>query len=82
MLLLLLKDLWTGDLPLGGESSIGRGRLRGLEAKLCDQENVIAEFKGNGPQVQLVAGDRTALNDDVAALKAALTNKESANAAA
>lgn len=34
LLLLLLKDLWTGDLPLGGESSIGRGRLQGLEATL------------------------------------------------
>lgn len=34
LLLLLLKDLWTGDLPLGGESSVGRGRLRGLSAKL------------------------------------------------
>lgn len=29
MLLLLLKDLWTGDLPLGGEAGAGRGRLRG-----------------------------------------------------
>lgn len=27
LLLLLLKDLWTSDLPVGGESSIGRGRL-------------------------------------------------------
>ena len=33
LLLLLLKDLWTGDLPLGGEISVGRGRLRG---KSCD----------------------------------------------
>jgi len=32
LLLLLLKDLWTGDLPLGGESSVGRGRLDGLSA--------------------------------------------------
>ncbi len=32
LLLLLLKDLWTGDLPVGGESSVGRGRLRGLAA--------------------------------------------------
>jgi CRISPR/Cas system CMR subunit Cmr4 (Cas7 group RAMP superfamily) len=32
LLLLLLKDLWTGDLPLGGTVSIGRGRLRGLAA--------------------------------------------------
>jgi CRISPR/Cas system CSM-associated protein Csm3 (group 7 of RAMP superfamily) len=34
LLLLLLKDLWTSDLPLGGESGIGRGRLRGLSAQL------------------------------------------------
>jgi CRISPR/Cas system CMR subunit Cmr4 (Cas7 group RAMP superfamily) len=34
LLLLLLKDLWTSDLPLGGTSSIGRGRLRGIKATL------------------------------------------------
>ena len=34
LLLLLLKDLWSGDLPLGGGASVGRGRLRGLEASL------------------------------------------------
>lgn len=34
LVLLLLKDLWTGDLPLGGESSIGRGRLRGYDASV------------------------------------------------
>lgn len=34
LLLLLLKDLWANDLPIGGESSIGRGRLCGKEATL------------------------------------------------
>jgi CRISPR/Cas system CSM-associated protein Csm3 (group 7 of RAMP superfamily) len=34
LLLLLLKDLWTQDLPVGGESSIGRGRLKGIKADL------------------------------------------------
>ncbi|HAG82177.1 MAG TPA: hypothetical protein DCL61_13680 [Cyanobacteria bacterium UBA12227] len=34
LLLLLLKDLWTQDLPVGGESSIGRGRLQGKDANL------------------------------------------------
>lgn len=34
LLLMLLKDLWTGDLPLGGEASIGRGRLSGRGAVL------------------------------------------------
>lgn len=34
LLLLLLKDLWTSDLAIGGESSIGRGRLKGISASL------------------------------------------------
>ncbi|MCI0389625.1 MAG: RAMP superfamily CRISPR-associated protein [Acidobacteria bacterium] len=34
LLLLVLKDLWLGDLPLGGASSIGRGRLCGQTATL------------------------------------------------
>ncbi|RIK36173.1 MAG: hypothetical protein DCC55_28115 [Chloroflexi bacterium] len=34
LLLLLLKDLWTGDLPLGGGSNIGRGQLKGERATL------------------------------------------------
>lgn len=34
LLLLVLKDLWTGDLPLGGESSVGRGQLEGQCAVL------------------------------------------------
>ncbi|MCL4424051.1 MAG: RAMP superfamily CRISPR-associated protein [Firmicutes bacterium] len=37
ILLLLLKDLWTGDIPLGAESSVGRGRLTGRRAKLVWQ---------------------------------------------
>ena len=39
LLLLLLKDLWTGDLPIGGESSIGRGRLQGICADITYQGN-------------------------------------------
>ncbi|MFY9224929.1 MAG: RAMP superfamily CRISPR-associated protein [Blastocatellia bacterium] len=40
LLLLLLKDLWTGDLVIGGQSSVGRGRLKGKEAylKLVDKD--------------------------------------------
>ncbi|MGF1674991.1 MAG: RAMP superfamily CRISPR-associated protein [Rivularia sp. (in: cyanobacteria)] len=34
LLLLLLKDLWTGDLNVGGTSSIGRGRLQGKTATI------------------------------------------------
>ncbi len=32
LLLLVLKDLWTGDLPVGGEKNIGRGVFKGLGA--------------------------------------------------
>ena len=30
LLLLILKDLWTGDLAIGGEKNIGRGVLKGV----------------------------------------------------
>jgi CRISPR/Cas system CSM-associated protein Csm3 (group 7 of RAMP superfamily) len=36
VLLLVLKDLWLGDLPIGGESGVGRGRLRGIWAKFTN----------------------------------------------
>lgn len=39
LLLLLLKDLWTCDLPLGGGISVGRGRLKGKKAKLIHKKN-------------------------------------------
>lgn len=35
LLLLILKDLWTGDLPIGGETSVGRGRLQGHHAEVA-----------------------------------------------
>lgn len=50
LLLLLLKDLWTGDLPLGGERAIGRGRLSGKLAELAhgnDKWTIIQEAGGN-----------------------------------
>lgn len=34
ILLLLLKDIWTEDLPIGGEKSIGRGIVSGLESTI------------------------------------------------
>ncbi len=34
LFLLVLKDLWTGDLPVGGEAAVGRGRLQGYTADL------------------------------------------------
>lgn len=42
LLLLILKDLWTADLPIGGEKSIGRGVLEGIKAKIImfDDHNI------------------------------------------
>lgn len=34
LLLLILKDLWTGDLAVGGEKNVGRGVLQGISATL------------------------------------------------
>lgn len=34
LMLLILKDLWTGDLAIGGEKSIGRGVLQGIKAEI------------------------------------------------
>jgi hypothetical protein len=43
LLLMLLKDLWEADLTIGGESAIGRGRLRGKDVKLV--HNIRDEHK-------------------------------------
>jgi CRISPR/Cas system CSM-associated protein Csm3 (group 7 of RAMP superfamily) len=66
LLLLLLKDLWTGDLPLGGECSVGRGRLNGRSALLnFDGCSWIFSQDGDGP-LQL-EGDKSRLEEFVRA---------------
>ncbi|HMP95235.1 MAG TPA: RAMP superfamily CRISPR-associated protein, partial [Phnomibacter sp.] len=44
LLLMLLKDLWTGDLPIGGEKNIGRGVLQGKKATIIDNNQEVAIF--------------------------------------
>lgn len=39
LLLLVIKDLWNADLPIGGEKNIGRGVFKG--------QNVIIKYKGD-----------------------------------
>lgn len=34
LLLLILKDLWNEDLPIGGEKNVGRGILKGWKAEI------------------------------------------------
>ncbi|MDZ4720649.1 MAG: RAMP superfamily CRISPR-associated protein, partial [Roseiflexaceae bacterium] len=58
LLLLLLKDLWTSDLSLGGTSSIGRGRLRGLNATIKERVGqVIHTWAISEMQGRLSVGD-------------------------
>jgi len=62
LLLLVLKDLWLGDLPLGGESSIGRGRLRGVSAKLRHSRNGEIEMsdESRNGEIRLTGGNAVA----------------------
>jgi CRISPR/Cas system CSM-associated protein Csm3 (group 7 of RAMP superfamily) len=69
LILLLLKDLWTGDLPLGGEISVGRGRLKGQKARLTHKRpDVTQEWVITQNDNRLnVEGDRDRLEQFVAA---------------
>ncbi|MGB3207558.1 MAG: RAMP superfamily CRISPR-associated protein [Crinalium sp.] len=69
LLLLLLKDLCTGDLPIGGTSSIGRGRLQGVEATISWQQPEKSEQKWqiyqDNDQITISDEDRESLEDFV-----------------
>lgn len=47
LFLLLLKDLWLADLPVGGGANIGRGRLSGRHANLIYQAPKATATAGN-----------------------------------
>lgn len=72
LLLLVMKDLWTGFIPVGGGSSVGRGRLTGQRATLTYGEKTWQlAADGDGVQI-LVSGDAKVedLNGFVGAVKA------------
>ncbi|MDW8300385.1 MAG: RAMP superfamily CRISPR-associated protein [Anaerolineae bacterium] len=72
LLLLILKDLWTGDLPLGGESSVGRGRLLGTKATIkYNGAEWTIESAGDGKLS--ITGDRKQLERYVQAIKVVAT---------
>lgn len=75
LLLLLAKDLWSGDLPIGGESGVGRGRLQGLTANLIWQNGTSGTEKWtiseNGKGLE-ISGDRQRLESFVASLNVSL----------
>lgn len=66
-LLLVLKDLWTGFVPVGGEVSVGRGRLRGLEAMVQDGDRQWT-IRATDGQLDISGDDHTQLETYVAAL--------------
>jgi hypothetical protein len=77
LLLLLLKDLWTGDLPVGGESSVGRGRLQGIKAHLDwlgkePEGHWTLRETGSGLEIE---GNRETLEHCVGALRTHLTKE-------
>lgn len=79
MLLLLIKDLWTGDLTIGGESGIGRGRLRGSSASIQWRTHKWAlTGKGAGALTVEASTGAPDLNTIVGSVKGA--NNEQANA--
>lgn len=80
LLLLLLKDLWTEDLPLGGESSVGRGRLQGRKAKLIYKNGEVQEWEltaVNPTQLNFTKGNPDALQRFVDALHTQLQGGQS-----
>jgi CRISPR/Cas system CSM-associated protein Csm3 (group 7 of RAMP superfamily) len=66
LLLLLFKDLWTGDLPLGGECSVGRGRLNGRSA-LLNYDGHSWNFSQDGDGPLQLDGDKYRLEEFVRA---------------
>lgn len=64
LLSLLLKDLWTGDLPIGGESSVGRGRLKGKQAVMSYDGSSWRFTQGQEGALQ-VEGDKARLEEFV-----------------
>lgn len=71
LVLLLLKDLWTGYLPLGGERSVGRGRLAGRHATLTIRENGVPtalSIAASDGGLDIGHADRDRLEKYVAAL--------------
>ena len=53
LLLQLLKDLWTGDLAIGGEKNIGRGVLEGLYARISWGTTSVEIRQDQGGKLQL-----------------------------
>lgn len=77
LLLLLIKDLWTSDLAIGGEASVGRGRLRGLKAILAYGPIDTSTIKSDGEKLTITGtGQLASLQKYVEDLNSHLTKEE------
>jgi len=68
LLLLLLKDLWAGDLRLGGGSNIGRGQFKGVSARLSLADQRWEFHQQEGGKLAFSAGQPAGLEQYVASL--------------
>lgn len=66
LMLLLLKDLWTADLPVGGEKSVGRGVLEGVSAIVYDGVNKykLLDDLSDNEKTEVMQSYVDALHDD------------------
>ena len=72
LLLLLLKDLWRGNIAIGGGKSVGRGRLIGKGA-VMELDGTRYRLDADG---KLVEGDAVQLEKYIAALRRAMEKTE------
>lgn len=64
LMLLVLKDLWSADLPIGGEKSIGRGLLVGRQARILVDGKEF-EIEENEEGCLDIKGDRNIMEEYV-----------------
>ncbi|HET6842930.1 MAG TPA: RAMP superfamily CRISPR-associated protein [Candidatus Angelobacter sp.] len=72
LLLQAFKDLWLGDLPLGGEVGAGRGVFLGVEAAIRHPEYPLLKFRTTGEDpacVDVLEGSWDDLNTLASALR-------------
>lgn len=68
LLLLILKDLWVGDLPLGGEKNIGRGVIEGVRGRVLFSNGNQVTLERSAGQGVMLTGEAEKLEGFVQAL--------------
>ncbi|HDL01100.1 MAG TPA: hypothetical protein ENH23_02595, partial [candidate division Zixibacteria bacterium] len=87
LMLLILKDLWTEDLPIGGEKNIGRGILQGKKAVISyknwsiviDNIDTVSSENKNKLEKYLKALNDADLKDHMKVMRERYYMREAAN---